>query len=152
MGHCCDKRPVWPSGPAGSISRVKLSADDPRPASIQVADLLRREIKAGLLKPGQKVPSVRDLAERFGIAPMTAQSALKSLREDGWIFTRPGRGNFVRDTFPEDSADMEAGSEEYRAIMRQLDAMSAEMQRLGARLAEVEAVVQHPDPDVRPGP
>ncbi|MEU6535728.1 winged helix-turn-helix domain-containing protein [Streptomyces sp. NPDC047000] len=75
---------------------MALKTDDPRPPYVQVADELRREIQAGRYKPGQKLPSLRELSERFDIAPMTATNALRALREDGLVMGVPGRGTFVR--------------------------------------------------------
>ena len=73
-----------------------MGSEDSRPASLQVADALRREIASGALAPGDKLPSIRSLAERFGVAPMTAQSAIDALRSEGLVYASPGRGTFVR--------------------------------------------------------
>lgn len=75
---------------------MSLSPDDSEPASRQVASAIRGEISAGDLAPGAKIPSVRKLSERFGVAVMTAQSAVEILRSEGLIYTSPGRGSFVR--------------------------------------------------------
>ncbi|MER7873308.1 GntR family transcriptional regulator [Streptomyces malaysiensis] len=73
------------------------STHDARPPYQQAADALRSEIKAGKLKPGEQLPSHRELQERFGIANMTARSALRVLREEGFIYTVQGRGSYVVD-------------------------------------------------------
>lgn len=70
---------------------------DRRPPYQHAADELRRDIKAGRFKPGEQMPSVRELQERFGIANMTARSALNVLRDEGLIHTIHGRGSFVTD-------------------------------------------------------
>ncbi|MEU9603996.1 GntR family transcriptional regulator [Streptomyces sp. NPDC048057] len=70
---------------------------DRRPPYQHAADELRREIKAGRYKPGEQLPSYRELQERFGVANMTARSALSVLREEGLIYTIQGRGSFVSD-------------------------------------------------------
>ncbi|AOR33347.1 hypothetical protein BFF78_21735 [Streptomyces fodineus] len=70
---------------------------DRRPPYQHAADELRREIKQGRFKPGQQMPSVRELQERFGVANMTARSALNVLRDEGLIYTIHGRGSFVAD-------------------------------------------------------
>ena len=70
---------------------------DRRPPYQHAADELRREIKQGRFKPGQQMPSVRELQERFGGANMTARSALNVLRDEGLIYTIHGRGSFVAD-------------------------------------------------------
>ncbi|MFF3908101.1 SCO5717 family growth-regulating ATPase [Streptomyces sp. NPDC001848] len=70
---------------------------DRRPPYQHAADELRRDIKQGRFKPGQQMPSVRELQERFGVANMTARSALNVLRDEGLIYTIHGRGSFVAD-------------------------------------------------------
>jgi DNA-binding GntR family transcriptional regulator len=63
----------------------------------RLAEELRREIAEGRLSPGDRLPSVRQLAERHGVASMTVQSALRELQGDGLIRSDPGRGTYVRD-------------------------------------------------------
>ncbi|MCI3240883.1 GntR family transcriptional regulator [Streptomyces spinosisporus] len=70
---------------------------DRRPPYQHAADELRREIKAGRYKPGEQLPSYRELQERFQVANMTARSALGVLRDEGLIYTIQGRGSFVAD-------------------------------------------------------
>ncbi|WAL96538.1 GntR family transcriptional regulator [Streptomyces sp. Je 1-369] len=70
---------------------------DARPPYQRVADVLRQEIKSGRLKPGEQMPSHRELQERFEIANMTARSALRVLREEGLVYTVQGRGSYVMD-------------------------------------------------------
>ncbi|MFC7612386.1 GntR family transcriptional regulator [Actinokineospora soli] len=48
------------------------------------------------LEPGDRLPSFTELAERFGVATMTAQKAVGVLRDEGLVVTRQGRGTFVR--------------------------------------------------------
>lgn len=71
---------------------MATGSEDSRPASLQVADVLRREIASGALAPGDKLPSIRTLAERFGVAPMTAQSAIDTLRGESLVYTSPDGG------------------------------------------------------------
>ena len=70
---------------------------DSRPPYQQAADEIRKEIKSGRLKPGEQLPSHRELQERFGVANMTARSALRVLRDEGLIYTVQGRGSYVAD-------------------------------------------------------
>ena len=113
--------------------------DDSRPASLQVAAALRSEITSGTLAPGAKIPSVRQIAERFKIAPMTAQNAVDALKDEGLVFTSPGRGTFVRSQPP----DSPAPSAEYVAISRHLEELDAQMQSVADRMTELENLVRH---------
>ena len=59
-----------------------------------MADDLRRRIAAA--SPGDRLPSVRELARLHAASPVTVQRALTRLSAEGAIDARPGRGTFVR--------------------------------------------------------
>ncbi|MDX2620527.1 winged helix-turn-helix transcriptional regulator [Mesorhizobium sp. B2-3-3] len=115
---------------------MSLSPDDSEPASRQVASAIRGEISAGDLAPGAKIPSVRKLSERFGVAVMTAQSAVEILRSEGLIYTSPGRGSFVRSGPPSDQAS--TGSPEFIEITKHLGTLQAAVTDLARRVAQLE--------------
>jgi DNA-binding FadR family transcriptional regulator len=62
----------------------------------QVADALRRKIKAGELAPGDKLPSEKYLAEEYGVGRDTVRDAIAHLRKEGLIDTRRGHRTTVR--------------------------------------------------------
>jgi GntR family transcriptional regulator len=55
----------------------------------------REQIAAGVLLPGDKLPSVRELAGNLTINPNTIQRAYRELEAAGWIATVAGKGCFV---------------------------------------------------------
>ncbi|MFC4949982.1 FadR/GntR family transcriptional regulator [Pseudonocardia sp. GCM10023141] len=59
---------------------------------------LSEGIRLGLLVPDEQLPSETDLAETFGVSPVTIREALTALRGQGLVTTRRGRngGSFVR--------------------------------------------------------
>lgn len=61
----------------------------------QVADDIRADITAGTLRPGDKLPSETDLAERYGVARMTVRRAIADLQDNGELVVLRGRGTFV---------------------------------------------------------
>ncbi|WP_369390431.1 GntR family transcriptional regulator [Streptomyces sp. CG1] len=79
------------------MSPAPESKQDRRPPYQHAADELRREILQGRIKPGEQLPAIRELQERFGVANMTMRSALNLLRDEGLIYTIHGRGSFVAD-------------------------------------------------------
>ena len=62
----------------------------------QIVKQIEESILKGELKPGDQLPSERELARRYGTAHMTARQALGLLKDEGLIATRQGRGSFVR--------------------------------------------------------
>ena len=74
---------------------VHLDYRDIRPIYAQIADGYREQIQAGVLQPGEKLPSVRELAVQLSINPNTIQRSYRQLEALGWIATVPGKGCFV---------------------------------------------------------
>ena len=74
---------------------VHLDYRDTRPIYLQILDGFKEQIATGVLQPGDKLPSVRELAVTLAINPNTIQRAYKLLEFDGWIATMPGKGCFV---------------------------------------------------------
>jgi DNA-binding transcriptional regulator YhcF (GntR family) len=74
-----------------------LDPEDPRPPYRQMADALRAAILTRKFKPGDKLPSQAELVERYGVARMTVQQALRVLANEGLTVSRAGSGVFVRE-------------------------------------------------------
>uniref|UniRef100_UPI000689EADF GntR family transcriptional regulator n=1 Tax=Caldanaerobius polysaccharolyticus TaxID=44256 RepID=UPI000689EADF len=58
-------------------------------------DIIKRDIVTGRLKGGDKLPSVREIAERLKVNPNTAQRAYQELEKEGITYTQRGLGSFV---------------------------------------------------------
>ena len=74
---------------------VHLDYRDARPIYAQIIDGFREQIATGILQPGDKLPSVRELAGTLAINPNTIQRSYRQLESEGWIVTVPGKGCFV---------------------------------------------------------
>jgi DNA-binding GntR family transcriptional regulator len=120
---------------------VRLDPNDPRPPYAQVADALGTAIEAGEWTPGDRLPSIRELSERYGVAPMTIQHALRLLRERGLIVSWQGRGSYVRQPSEEPAADVQPTEPTYDELMRHLDTIRDHLRRLDERVTEVERTV-----------
>ncbi len=79
------------------MTSVSIDRMDPRAPSRQMADELREEIRTGLLKPRSRLPSERELVQRYGTAPQTARQAVSMLKAEGLVVGMSGRGVFVRE-------------------------------------------------------
>jgi DNA-binding transcriptional regulator YhcF (GntR family) len=66
------------------------------PPYLRIAAALRSRIESGALRPGDRVPSTRQVVRDFGVAMATAGRALAVLRDEGLVVTRPGSGTVVR--------------------------------------------------------
>lgn len=65
------------------------------PIYSQLVDLLQRKLVTGELSPGQRLPSVRELAGEAGVNPNTMQRAMSELERQGLVFSQRTAGRFV---------------------------------------------------------
>jgi AcrR family transcriptional regulator len=65
-------------------------------ASQRVVAELRARIRSGALRPGQPVPSAREIVREWNVAIATAHKALATLRKEGLVRVEPGIGTIVR--------------------------------------------------------
>lgn len=74
-----------------------MAPSEPSPY-MRIADHYRRQIIDGDLAPGDKLPTIKQLAEAEGVATATAANAMQQLQVEGYVYTSPRRGTFVADT------------------------------------------------------
>ncbi|MEU1276768.1 GntR family transcriptional regulator [Streptomyces sp. NPDC005805] len=70
------------------------------PRYVQIADEIIQQIRAGVLKPGDLVPSESELVERYGVSGGTIRKAMVEVRASGLVDTRHGKGSIVKDRPP----------------------------------------------------
>lgn len=73
-----------------------LDRSSPLPLYYQLRTLLLEQIERGVLKPGDLVPTERELIDRYGVSRITVRQAINSLMADGLLYRQRGRGTFVR--------------------------------------------------------
>lgn len=71
-----------------------------RAAYRQIADELRQRIHSGRLTPGSKLPTETELMDEFAVSRVVARLAVGVLRTEGLIYSRQGKGTFVREHRP----------------------------------------------------
>jgi 5'-deoxynucleotidase YfbR-like HD superfamily hydrolase/biotin operon repressor len=74
-----------------------INPADKRRPNVQIAASIRAAILSGELQPGAQLPTGQQLAKFFGVSRMTVQTAVRTLREEGFIRSRTGSGVYVRD-------------------------------------------------------
>ena len=114
---------------------IQINYRDPRPIYEQLRDGFRQLILSGVLEPGSRMPSVRELAASLAINPNTIQRAYRELEAEGCICSAPGRGSFVCKT---DAALLTRRAE----LSEQLRRAAKELRALGASDEEITALVK----------
>ena len=113
---------------------------DRAPIYEQIAQWVRQEVLDGRLRPGDMLPTVREMAERWDCTPGTAQQAYKALAQQGLAVTRPGQGTRIGSMLPPalpDTTPLRRAALVHQAETFLLDALAA-----GYTLAEAETAVR----------
>jgi GntR family transcriptional regulator len=76
---------------------IKLDTSSYTPIYEQIKTEIRSQIVLAVLKPGDTLPSIRDLAAELIVNPNTVARAYRELEQEGLITTRKGKGCFISD-------------------------------------------------------
>ncbi len=77
------------------MDRTYVEKDSPLPLYYQLAEALKTKIEEGQFDTHQRLPSERELSERFDVSRMTARKALSEIESEGYIYRSQGKGSFV---------------------------------------------------------
>ncbi len=110
--------------------------DDSRPIYLQIEDLIKTKIISGVYQPGQKLPSVRDLAAEAAVNPNTMQKALTELERSGLVYTQRTSGRFIT----EDTAKMTELKEQI--AREQLQLFLKNMEQLGLSRDDIRRLLE----------
>ncbi|MCI9447726.1 MAG: GntR family transcriptional regulator [Lachnospiraceae bacterium] len=69
--------------------------DSDRPIFIQIIEKIQMDIISGMYAPGDKLPSVRELAQKASVNPNTMQKALSELERTGLVYSQRTSGRYI---------------------------------------------------------
>jgi GntR family transcriptional regulator len=114
---------------------VVIDAKSSKPLYEQIKDYLLQGIQAGEFKPGDRIPSERELSTRFSVNRLTVNKAIRELARAGVLYAQVGKGTFI-------SAEM------YNQQLEHLTGFSEEMRSRGhVASSQVLAAAVIPAPD-----
>jgi len=115
-----------------------------RDSTVSLRDQLRTQIAlsilCGELTAGQRLPSTRDMARRYGIHANTASATYRQLEAQGWLEFRHGSGVFVRGTRPGPAVAAEWKA--HLAPTQTIDSLLAEFLTKARELPASEALIR----------
>ncbi len=76
-----------------------VDKNNPLPRYVQAMLIIQQRIRSGKYRPGERIPSERELAAELRISQMTMNKALMMLTKQGWIRREHGKGTFVPEDF-----------------------------------------------------
>ncbi len=121
------------------MSRLLLSVDpdlDMAPFQ-QIADQLREFVERGDLRPGDALPTVRQLAIDLGVAPNTVARAYTDLQNAGWLTSDGRRGTHVARSIPAEDVKRRT------AVLRDdVDAFISNLRRRGYSKNEIRTALE----------
>ena len=106
------------------------------PIYSQLVEQIKIGIVSGMFPPGERLPSVRDLATEAGVNPNTMQRAMTELERDGLVYSQRTAGRFVT----EDHAVIQAAKRDL--AQRHIHAFLAAMLRLGYSREEIISLLE----------
>lgn len=116
--------------------------DSSRPIYLQIIERVQMDIITGRYQPGDKLPSVRDLAQEAAVNPNTMQKALSELERSGLIYSQRTSGRFITEDkelihqMQKELAAAEVSA--FVAHMKQLGIIPEEIRQLLAETIEEE--------------
>ncbi len=97
---------------------------------------IKQQVVTGILQPGDKLPSVRDMAQQVKLNPNTVAKAYKQLELDHLVVVRPGRGSFIAEPPTAPSQDQVA------AIKQRFDTLTIEARIAGIPFSQLQEWLQ----------
>src|ERR1700680_1760840 len=79
---------------------IRIESSSGVPISRQIADQIRSHSAGGTISPGDRLPSVRQLAKSLAVNPNTVLHVYERLTSEGLLERRQGDGTYVADTLP----------------------------------------------------
>ncbi len=112
---------------------LRLDPDSAVPIYLQIVHTIKHQVATGRLKPGEQLPTVRELATNLRINPNTVARAYDQLDGDNVITTQQGRGTYVRE-HPDQAHLARVRQEQLKALM---DGVVGKALSMGYTLDEV---------------
>ncbi len=107
-----------------------------RPIYAQILEVIQLRIIAGQYKPGDKIPSVRELAAEAGVNPNTMQKALSELERSGLVMAQRTSGRIVTE-------DMEMIKQTRNILAReQVELFISKMKELGFNKEDIVTLLE----------
>lgn len=82
--------------PEPNSGRDNLKKNVQTPLYAQLAESIRSDIRKGILKRGDLLPTEKELGEYYGVSRITVRGALSILVEEGLVYRKKGRGTIVK--------------------------------------------------------
>lgn len=108
---------------------------------LQIADEIRKDIMTKRYKPGDRLPSIRQLCKEWKCTPGTIQRAYHELSQEGLLVSHAGRGTQVVGVIPH-SVEQSQGPLRHANLVHRMEAMLLEALTIGYNLNEIQQAME----------
>lgn len=105
----------------------------------QLVQRIRQLIIQDILRAGEKLPSVRSLAQELTINPNTIQKAYRELEREGYIYSLPGKGSFVNEM------RTEINQKQIKMLSDELEKIIQKLLKMNVPKEYLKNLVEHAD-------
>jgi GntR family transcriptional regulator len=105
---------------------------------LQLIQQVRHALQFGILKPGDRLPTVKEVVARVAVNPNTVHRAYRDLEHDGLVVSRPGLGTFVTAAVPAALAEAT-----YRALRADVETLIRKAREHGVDDTGLAALFTH---------
>ncbi|WP_338754562.1 GntR family transcriptional regulator [Bacillus sp. FJAT-52991] len=124
---------------------IVLDIKSRKPIYEQLTEKIKEMIMHNVFQPDEQLPSVRQLAGDLAINPNTIQKAYRELEREGFIYSLPGKGNFVK-------AQKNTGNEQrVKQLKNELLALISEALYLGISKKEITELAEKAEQSIKGG-
>jgi DNA-binding transcriptional MocR family regulator len=116
----------------------------------QVAERILQLIEGGTLRPGQRVPSVRELSTQQGVSVSTVLQSYRKLENAGWIEARPQSGYYVRQSHQSLPPEPEATQPPFQATSVSISELVMQVMQSSSRSGMIQLGAATLCPDMMP--
>lgn len=116
---------------------LRVDPSQPEPLFQQLVHAVKHDVATGALRPGDRLPSVRDLSKELVLNPNTVAKAYQALEAEGVTLSRRGAGTFVAER-----SQVLKGAERKRRFREAVEAALADAVHLGLSAEEVRSAFE----------
>ncbi|MFH1739828.1 MAG: GntR family transcriptional regulator [bacterium] len=116
---------------------ITVDLSNPKPTYLQIVEAIRRAVATGALKPGDQLPTIRDVAIQARVNRNTVSRAYLELEHQGLVRSRQGSGSYISDDGPS-----LAREERVRVLKRMSDELALEAYHYRIPINEVAKMLE----------
>ena len=126
-------------------SDIVISQSDGRPMYLQIMEQVKQRVAVGEWRPGEEIPSIRQLAVALRVSVITVKRAYLELEREGVVHKRHGSGTYISD-----AGSPLARKERVKILSGRVDGLLAEARHLEVEPHELLRLIKERSQSIQP--